>query len=264
MHYCLNGWGVPETLAQLRGIGWQKLRFGLPPDWDEAEMWLHTAKAMPQPPLVIIRNRADIRDHGEALAGCDLEWQNEPNGTIDRPYTPAGYAFSVELFLESAVRIGAFPWIGAISNTDIRGQQWLAEMLSWLPHGLPPYGITTHWYPHGRSQATPHPGFSNRFDELQSLWRIVKTRRWAVSEFGFHTALQRKRAWLPWWFPKNTYRWSDSDVARMAKREFDFLKMHGAEFACLYQITDGPTDTKEDRFGIMRLDGTFKPSAWTP
>jgi len=262
MQYALNGWHEPYILHDVAERGWHRLRFGLPSNRDEADRWLTTTKDLIGPPLVIIRELSEMWDR-PLLAGCDCEWQNEPNGTIDRQFTPESYAASVSNFVLTCHDAGAFPWIGSIGNTDKKSQEWLHDMLDHVPSGLPDYGITTHWYPHRSERLNPHPGFANRREEQASLMRIVGPRRWAVSEFGFHTARQRTLPWLPWW-GCNTYRWSDRDVAEMVREEFDLLEAWGAEFAVLYQITDGPTDTKEDRFGIMRDDGTFKPVADAP
>jgi hypothetical protein len=51
-------------------------------------------------------------------------------------------------------------------------------------------------------------------------------------------------------------------VLENVRAEWEFWRIQNAAFAVLYQIVDGPDpDNAEDRFGIRRLDGTWKPVA---
>ena len=268
MRYGLNGWRDGNILTQVAHRGWQMLRFGLPSSRYEGLDMLAAAQIVGRP-LIIITDTSQLVAYRSALVGLDVEFHNEPDGTIDRQFTPTEYAELVPAFVRMAHDVGAFPWIGAVGNTAAPSQAWLRSMLAALPTGLPEFGITFHWYSHGRDRQSPHPGFQTRAEETAGILSIIGDRRWAISEFGFHTAKQRVRAWLPWWFPGNTYRWTDGEVARMVREEFAYWERHDAEFAILYQIADGPHDTKEERFGILRCDpdgalGEFKPVADAP
>ena len=45
------------------------------------------------------------------------------------------------------------------------------------------------------------------------------------------------------------------------RQEWTFWRTQGAEFAVLYGINDGPTNTREDRYGIRTFNRTWKPVA---
>ena len=256
MEFGLNGVHHPDIMQTLRGIGYTRLRVGI-----------HTGGSIDQvryvinngyQPVVIIKDAAQVLEHKDVLWGCDVELWNEPDGTVDGEIAPSEYATMVPPFVDVCHNIGATPWIGSISNLHQKGLTWLDDML-WKVDARIQCGVSVHRYPVGRSWKNPHEGFGSRESEVRRLKSIIGDMKWAVTEFGFHTAPQLVHKWIPiqcW-----SWRWTDARVAEQLREEWKFWKQQGAEFACLYQITDGPTDTREDRFGVVRMDKTLKPSA---
>ncbi len=157
---------------------------------------------------------------------------------------------------------GLHVWAGVISNLNTRGVQWLreADPSTW-PDGV---GVSLHWYPHGSGPAVPHPGFRSRQAEVDALTAIVAGRPWAVTEFGYHTARRRVTRTV-WGFevPVGYATWTDDEVAAHAAYEWQFWEAQGAVAAFWFQLNDGPTDHFEHKFGIRRVDGSWKPVAHT-
>ena len=92
-------------------------------------------------------------------------------------------------------------------------------------------------------------------EEVTALRDIIGNAVVSVTEFGYHTGARKK--WGFW-----STRWSDVQCAAFAKREWQFwAQQTGVESAYIYQLNDGPTNTTLDRYGIRRLDGSWKPSA---
>ena len=256
----LNGYVANRSsLRQLVDYGWRFFRVG--PDAID-----YLKQAVPDSGLLVILRNADHVDNvGASLRGAQVEYWNEPDIATDGVIPPATYAAEAVRFIAAAHRVGAYPWIGSISNLNRRGFGWLRAMILALPPIDQPYGITVHRYPNGRSWRDPHDSFASREAEVAALTAIIGTTRpWAVSEFGYHTAPQRRVRWLPFWWPRNTWHWSDARVLELVSAELFFWRQAGAQFAVCYQVTDGPSEAAIDRYGVLRLDGTLKPVAAAP
>ena len=247
----LNGTLDPELAVQVHGLGFRGVRCG--PEGVAA------ARAAGLRPLVVVMSIDEIDTWAE---GLDLEFMNEPDGTVDVQMTPQLYAAHAYRFIHKCRQFHARPWVGVVSNTHAAGLEWLRQMLLVLRPD-PSVGVTIHRYhpPGARGWWTPHVGASSRANEVTQFREIVGDRPWGISEFGYHTAPQIKVKWLPKWWPGNTWRWTDEQVAENVRQEWTFWAAQGAEFAVLYQINDGPTNTREDRYGIRYLDGAWKPVA---
>lgn len=173
--------------------------------------------------------------------GDHVELMNEPD--LNGP-DPQAYADLVPVFAEAARTAGVKLWAGAISNLNDRGIQFLdrTEPWSW-PEDV---GVSVHRYPHKDSHLTPHPGFTSREHEIQTLKAIIgEDRPWGVTEFGYHTGWRYK-----WWFWP--VRWTDAQVRDMVAWEWVFFERMGATGAVLYQLNDGPTATADGRYGCRR------------
>lgn len=260
MIYGINGWHYPEVLQQVKARRFEMLRMstGL-----HTTAMLNMALAQGWKILLIVKDGQEVEALGSPLLsrlkGQRVELWNEPNLDVDGKIEPLVYAAMVPAFVQACHHVGADPWIGAISNLNKDGLSWLQQMMKALPSSVE-CGVSVHRYPAGREWHDAHPGFATRCDEVHALRKIIGTRRMGCSEFGYHTAKQLRHKWLPRWMG---WRWTDAEVARNVQAEWAFWQREGAEFAVLYQLPDGPTDTAEDRFGIMRADGTFKPVAAT-
>ena len=188
--------------------------------------------------------------------GVQVEWRNEPD--IEGP-VPVAYGAEIEIAAKIAGHRGLKLWVGGISNPHARGRAYL-EALRPVIAGLPPsVGVTWHRYPVGTSNSphTPHAGFKTRDDEVAYIRHLIGDRAWAISECGYHTAGRS----VGWWLWKRTLRWTDADVALYTSHDLNFYRQHGAEFSVVYQLNDAVPDTRLSRYGIRRVDGSWKPVA---
>jgi hypothetical protein len=193
-------------------------------------------------PLVIVRDG----DQLERLPdGIDAELKNEPD--LNGP-APEMYARLVWEAIEIARRGRQTLWIGAIGNLNRRGLEYL-KSLGQLPADV---GVTVHRYGDGTFQ-DPHEGFQSRDAEVAALRAIIGDRPFGVSEFGY---------------PKHRYGWgpfrrqiTPEQAAVLLRQEIAFWALKGASWSVIYQLNDGPTDTREDRYGIRAFDGTWRPAA---
>ncbi len=101
--------------------------------------------------------------------------------------------------------------------------------------------MSVHRYGDG-SFDDPHSGFANRDREVHWLRAAIGDRPFSVTEFGY---------------PDGDM--SEEEAARRIRVEFEFWAGK-ADFACLYQLNDGRGT--HEQFGIRRLDGSWKPSAY--
>jgi hypothetical protein len=198
-------------------------------------------------------------------SGDHVEFRGEPdighpgNYADTQPIPPAEYRRLLFEFHAAVAGRGIQVWAPAIANLNTRGLEWLAaaDPASW-PADI---NVTLHSYPHGETPTVPHPGFRSRDHEVEVFRRIIGRRPFIVSEFGYHTAPRVTRRILG--IPVQRRRWTDDQVAEYVDFEWRFWDGHGATGAVLYQLNDGPSDTTLDRYGIRRVDGTWKPVART-
>lgn len=189
----------------------------------------------------------------QAHPALDFELLNEPDikGISSSLY--ADWVTTVRQALPSHHRL----WAGVISNLDENSLEWLRDSVRRWPTGV---NVTVHRYPpKGAGPTAAQHGFRSRTHEVEVLKSCLGTRTFGVSEFGYHTA-----EWTTgWWFWKKRHRLSDAQIVTFINWEWQFWKAQGAEFACWYQINDGGNDQQDERFGIRRYDGTWKPVADT-
>lgn len=150
---------------------------------------------------------------------------------------------------------------GGITTTDRKRLDFLERAEPYLPGGA---WIGWHGYRTTVPPWTPHPGFASRSDEMVRLKEIARGRRIFNTETGYHTAPSKVGGWLCQTFGIGckTVQYTDAQVAEFARWEFDFNKAHGSDGLVWFQHRDGANPNHyEDRFGIMRQDGTWKPVA---
>ena len=194
-------------------------------------------------PFVVITHPEQLR----ALpAGVYAELRNEPD--LNGP-DPATYK---KMLVESATMAndqGVTLCAPGVSNFHPRGFSFLQAILP-LPAGVV---CSIHRYPKtGATWSTPRNGYRSREDEISHLRRVIGWEtRFGVSEFGYHTAPEK----TGWWIFTRTRQRSDEQAAWDIQHEFEFLSSQGAEFAVLYQLNDGSTNTPIDRFGIRTAAG---------
>lgn len=202
--------------------------------------------------LAVICNSLD--QPASLLPGTWAEWLNEPDGDID----PRAYADDARVFIDECTRAGVHPFIGVISNIDRNSLDWLAQVCPQLAGAV--FGISAHHYAYGSNPTAPHTGFPSLAAQIDRLGNIAAGRDIFLSEFGFTTGPRRSSNWLKRLFGL-TERWTDAQVAQFVRDRWALWESHGAVGAVLYQLNDGPTSDAEDRYGIRRTDGSWKPVA---
>ena len=248
----------PAVLREVRALGFERARIdGQRCSPEDVNRWVRDVQQAGLAPLVTLWDAAQISALDPTLGPLDIELRNEPN--LEGP-DPMIYRGLLAYVLPAVVAGGHRLWAPAISNLDRKGFAYL-RACGPLPAGV---NVSVHWYPHGNRPERPHPGFESRYIEVSTLLNIIgEDRSWGVSEFGYHSAARRS---TESWLEKQlgvTHRWSDEEVAAHVHHEWRFWREAGASFACLFQLNDGPEDNKEHRFGIRRLDGTWKPAAYS-
>jgi hypothetical protein len=236
---CLQaGFNAPVgggTLTELKNLGWQVIRLDVQQtDSDTANYMVYEVMIAQLRPLVIVRDAAQIRAMG--VPDIDYELRNEPD--LEGP-SPADYRQLMIAAARATQDIGARLYVGAVSNLNDRGFAYLHAIRP-FPEGV---RVSVHRYGDGTFD-DPHSGFANRENEVRWLQAAIGDLPFAVTEFGY---------------PDGDM--SEEEAARRIRVEFEFWAGK-ADFACLYQLNDGPRNFAIDKFGIRRIDGSWKPSAY--
>ena len=188
-------------------------------------------------PLIVIWDTARL----SLLTDLDVEWQNEMDGDV----SPAEYRMTLDDACQKAGAHRVRVWGGVISNLDGDSLAWLNAVRDagggW-PANL--HGITAHRYGDGTFE-NPHRGFSDRDAEVKWLKAAAARKPIQITEFGYPSSDMTE----------------DEQSERIAQ-EWAFWQRHSLP-AYLYQLNDGPGTFPIDHFGIRRVDGSFKPAAYT-
>jgi hypothetical protein len=229
-----------DTLKQVHAFGFETVRIDAM-ESDPSVMLAMIAETTEAGliPLVIV-DSVDQLDH--LSSGLDVEWTNEPDGDI----SPSDYFKTFKLACDKAKERGIKLWAPAISNLDEDSLKWLNDLRvegqGW-PDGL--YGISVHRYGDG-SFNHPHRGFSSRDSEVKWLKAACQGKPFIVTEVGYPVSDPI----------------TEEGQAEALKKEFTFWEGHGAEALFVYQLNDGPGNPMHESFGIRRVDGSWKPSAY--
>lgn len=137
---------------------------------------------------------------------------------------------------------------GGISHCGKDKLKWLKSAIRHFPAevavGYHPYRDT--------GPGEGRPDYGSRGEEFASLAVVVGTHQAWCTEIGWHTAPRKKRP-----------QWTDGQVEIFLRDELQREKEFGAEVMAIFQIHDGPDPNQyEHRFGIRRVDGALKPSAY--
>ena len=247
----------PQLLELIRSLGYRGIRADMqlaPPDIVEGAIRVIQDSGLEC--LYIVR----LEQMPDFPAGSQVELRNEPD--IEGPDAEA-YGLEMQMAYNHSVNHDLRLWVGAVSGPHERGRAYLEIIQPYLNDIPKTVGLTIHRYLDGNVDeefSRPHKGFQSREAEVDYIREIAGPgRRWGISEFGSHTAPRTSG----WWIFKREARWTDEQVGALAVREWDFWEINGASFVVQYQITDGPSNHRLDRYGIMRLDGTIKPSGYS-
>jgi len=237
------GFGAPlgTVLAELKGLAFSLIRLDLQ-DVDDA-----TTTALAQEvldaglqPLCIIRRPEQMLAVPPA---CLMELGNEPD-LEHFGWTPESYGAAATDAVELALTYGLTLYVGAVSNLNRRGFEFL-RTLPWADYP-PQIRCSIHRYPETGSATKPHDGCHSRDGEVTRLRDIVGHRPLACSEVGYSEA-----------------EWTAVEVACNMAYERQFWTDHHFDFCSAYQLNDGPEPDSPEQYGFRRLDGTWKPVAYT-
>ena len=232
-----------DTLSALRAFGFEIVRIDAQTsDIDTTLDMISEAQAAGLQPLVIISRPEHLPWLPE---GLDYELLNEPD--LNGPPPPV-YAELVLKAAEVARQRSQRLWIGAISNLNERGFNYLRD-IGPLPHDV---GVSVHRYGDGTFEHA-HDGFATRESEVAQLRALIGNRPFGVSEFGYPT---NRNGWGPF-----TSRITPDEAAILIRAEISFWARVGARWSVIFQLNDGPTEMRENRYGIRAFDGTWKPAA---
>jgi hypothetical protein len=259
--YANDSAGECRQLAQ-RGFGLARVDVQLMTDSGGIADLVADVRQAGMVALVIVRDAAQLQAALDVTGHDPAVWwelRNEPD--IEGP-NPTAYAALMRECADVSDGANARLFVGCVSNPHERGRKYLQAIRPTLDTLPPSVGVTWHRYPHWKTGTTfeaPHEGFRSRDDEVAYIRRLTGGRAWGISEFGYSTA-ERVSPWWQFW-RRRRERWTDIDVAELTRREFEFWRRHGAAFSVLYQISDAPGDERLNRYGIRRVDGTWKPVA---
>ncbi len=253
--------GDDDTLYTLRQLGCDGIRYDAQLRTTSKEVAVVADRALKYglTPLVIVKDDWQIAD---LPAGAHVEVRNEPNLDTNEKLSPQEYAIIAHRCVAAAQRRSEelkslMPvWVGAVGNLAPPDLSYMKMLFSdRIKHSLstlpPEVGVSIHRYPEGTSPSKPHKPFLSREHEVETFRKIIGSRSFGISEVGYHTAPNEN----------GDPALNDDDVLDRLRYEFDFWAAQGAKFCTIYQVTDGPDDTPINRFGIRRVDGTWKRSA---
>lgn len=213
-----------RVLADLKRLGFQVARLDVQRcDLRTALFMIQQTKDAGLLPLAIVRDAGQMYT---LPADIDFELRNEPDLEGPDPQTYRG------LMLDMArVADGRRIWVGVVSNFNERGFKYL-QAIGDIPENL---GVSIHNYGDGEFAPTER--------KYAQFIGIIGQRPFIITEFGYPT-----------------YDIPEEESAALIKREFEWWAAHGARYSIVYQLNDGVK--KSERYGLRRLDGSWKPSAF--
>lgn len=224
---------------------------------------IHGAELQPLITVYDAAQLAELEDGSAWVEGRNEPDINHPAGHADRlAYEPAAYVDAM-LGLAEAAGARRLPFYGgAIANFNRHSLAWLERA---APHTWPVgVGVSAHWYPHGPRIMDPHPGFSSRDHEVQTFLGLIGDRDFLISETGITLAPRRvTRSVFGFEVPIGYASWSEDEQRAGASATWPFWERWRARAVVWYQINDGPNPTVEERYGLRRFDGSFRPLAAT-
>jgi hypothetical protein len=274
-----NPGGIPigaDLLSVLRDLGVQALRCDVPAEGDLSPHVLPYVGSGIRP-LFLLHNPARHQPLADVALvelgqdGYDLEMFNEPSG-VNGPQIGPSDMVTFEQYLEGILAVhhdararGFFGAIyaGAPGNIGPDWWPWLERTMQMTPSDV---DLAFHRYSYKTQddRTRPWPNFESRIAELDNLCRIAgAARRIACTEFGYHTAPEQvgwRDALRQGRFPYTT-QLTDDEVLSNLIADFRLYEHGLITDAFVYNINDGPNNTAGERWGIRRVDGSFKPAA---
>lgn len=193
-----------------------------------------------------------------AETGCDAAFEigNELDGVMDA----RAYALSFARVEQGIRSVQPDATIITAGTRSLRREcvDWIRTLVN---TGMvsPRACVGYHTY-RSTAPGVPCEGYARREDEYAALRDAARGRRLWLTEIGWSTAPRPKRGFLGIKCG-GTWRYTDDEVAGFLDYELRLNRDQGSESFVVYQLSDGPTDTNEHRFGIRDTAGALKPSA---
>ena len=270
--YLCAGFGNPigsPTLDQLEDeLRWQGIRQDVPTPSDAPILvsefvgrTLHPIFLVgsfgPRDPIpsleAVVATAQEVDDRCYQLGiSCAVEVLNETDITTMSPQQFASYVTAVRSYLRPQTRVIS----GGITSTSKNALAYLRAAMPYLPETVT---VGVHTYRSG-PPTKPLPGFSSRQEEFDELHSIVGPRYIWNTEIGWSTAPRKSGC-----FGLHKTQLTDAQVHDDLLAEYHLCAENEIEVMTVYQWADGPDPNNSyHRFGIIRTDGTLKPSAYLP
>lgn len=267
MRYYLNaGFGEPigaSDLALIKSLGFHGVRQDVL-HWTQGSLVDEIAQAnlaaiLVLGPEVWSAPAERIKDLAEHVFRMTLDVAFEVGNELDGRVSPREYG---QTFAKVEAGIRSLAPDATVITAGIRDcghgpLGWLRDVIS---TGLisEQACIGYHTY-RATPPGVPREGYRKREDEFDALRLVARGRPLWHTEIGWSTA-PRKAGGCAGLFGK---RWSynDEQVAEFLDYELRVNRDQGAESFTVFQLSDGPKNENEGRFGIRTLDGVLKHSA---
>ena len=236
----------PLNFVHEQGVRWARID-SMGVDADTRTGMINDALACNLKPLVIVQTTDELET---VPPGVAIEWTNEPDGDI----WPTNYRKPFDRACALAQQRGSPIFGPTLSNLDWDSLYWgerVRDCGRGWPWGLS--GVSAHRYGNGTFHYA-HPPFQSRAEEVAKLIELCAGLPFIITEVGYpcidglteeHQAAYITEEWKFW-------------------GQYHMYMPHGPY---VFQINDGPCETREHRYGIRRCapDGTmldWKPSAY--
>lgn len=181
-----------------------------------------------------------------------IEVCNEPDNHILSPRwsgDPVGWGSLVSSVVRELPLVTVIS--GGVMSTSKEALDYLSRAMAVIPNCI----IGVHTYRSGSPDA-PMPGYKTRKSEFDALHSIAGDRKVWCTEIGWND-FTKVGGWIPSICGKPL---SEDQVAANFKREIQLCSENGLEVLIAFQLNDGTG--ADEHFGIRKLDGTLKKSAY--
>lgn len=194
----------------------------------------------------------ELAEHVLREVDC-IELLNEPNLNLVHPYDCNEFVLDAHNILKANNFAGDI-LAGAVCDLRPRSIDYLrdAGVRNWPEDII----ISYHRYPQIQTNVKASQVGLDRAEEFNNFLKVIGNHNYACTEHGFHYETIR-----PYWFWPFITRPAidEASAAWEYNNDMYILFNQGNKYAMLYQYTDGPTDTGINRFGIKKMDGTYRP-----
>ncbi len=265
-----------QLLQEIAGFGFEVIRTDVPPEGPLDQFVGDYASVPGLIPLFLLHNPArnepllDVALDRIGHDGFMIQVYNEPPG-MDHVNLSEYIKGILDVHRDCRARGFTGPILmGGLANPSLSNRDWLKTALEVMPQDVV---VDEHRYSYKTQDdwRRPWPPFVDRQQEATSLAQIAGSRAMSLTETGWHTAAEMVGLSIepdgpdPDPFPDlvlpYTIRLTDEQCRDNLVKDFMLYSLAGYDLLCVYQLNDGEPDTAQSRYGIRRLDGSWKPQA---